>query len=133
MNGSDLVFVIPIALMVILPALIVAVMLAAVMRLLIRASRHQPVSEPDERALLATGTAAPAVVVDVSQPRYTQQVRSELLLEIGLEVRPADRPPFAARVHKRIPLEKIPQVQPGCTVEVRYDPAEPSQVALASP
>jgi hypothetical protein len=85
-----------------------------------------------ERAVLAAGVAAPALILAVDQLRRYGRVSHSLKVELTLEVQPADRPPFTVRLQKRVLLVQIAQLMPGRVVEVRYDPADPSRVAIPS-
>jgi hypothetical protein len=81
------------------------------------------------RQVLASGVSAPAVIQKVWQ---TGTVMNETNPQIGilLEVRPADKPAFQAEAKMFISMLQIPQFQPGAVVQVKYDPQNPTKVAV---
>ncbi len=83
------------------------------------------------RAVLAHGEAAEAVILKAWQ---TGTVMNEVNPQIGLllEVRPANRPAYQAETKMFIPMIQIPQFQPGAVLQVKYDPKDPSKVAVDS-
>jgi hypothetical protein len=81
-----------------------------------------------ERELLATGAPASARIVSVGETGM--YINNQPQVKIVLEVAPADGPTFAATVNKVVSLLQIPRIQPGTVVEVRYDRANPSRLAL---
>jgi hypothetical protein len=82
----------------------------------------------ESAALLRTGTAATATILDVAttgtEMNHDPQVR------LTLQVKPAGQPPFTAVTHRFVSIVEIPRVQPGCEVAVRFDPANPARVAI---
>jgi hypothetical protein len=81
-----------------------------------------------ERELLATGAAAPARILSVGQTGM--YVNNQPQVQILLEVSPPDGPAYQATVNKVISMLQIPRIQPGLVVDVRYDRANPSRLAL---
>jgi hypothetical protein len=81
------------------------------------------------REVLAHGEPAPAVIQKVWQ---TGTVMNEINPQIGLvlEVRPTNKPAFQAETKMFISMVQIPQFQPGAVVQVRYDPQNPTRVAV---
>lgn len=82
-----------------------------------------------EQQLMATGEPAQARVVAVQGTgvlvNYNPQVRMQL------EVYPASgRPPFQTECTTIIPQLAIPRVQPGATLQIRFDPTNPARVAV---
>lgn len=53
------------------------------------------------------------------------------VVEISLRVEPDDGLPFEARVRTAISPVRLPSLQPGARVDVRYDPDAPGRVELA--
>lgn len=47
-----------------------------------------------------------------------------------MEVRPANRPAFQAEAKMFISMLQVPQFQPGAVVQVKYDPLNPTRVAV---
>ena len=114
-----------IALAVILPLVITGIVLLFVAvfvgRLIMNGMQN--------RQVLAHGESAPAVIQKVWQ---TGTVMNETNPQIGmqLEVRPANRPVFQAEAKMFISMLQIPQFQPGSVVQVKYDPQNPTKVAV---
>ena len=82
------------------------------------------------RAILATGEAAQAVIVSVVDTGVT--VNDCPQARLTLEVRPATRPPFVAETTMLVGRFQTGMVMPGASVQVRFDPADPSRVAVES-
>ena len=80
------------------------------------------------RAILQTGLPAYAVVLQLADTGT--RVNDNPQVQIVLEVRPHDRPPFQAVATTIVPIIARPRVQPGQTVTVRYNPQNPQEVAL---
>jgi hypothetical protein len=81
------------------------------------------------RRLLSTGQVAKAKILQANQTGT--YINEQPQVRFLLEVTPTGGVPFQSQATMTIPQIKIPQVQPGSTVDVRYDPADPSRVALA--
>jgi hypothetical protein len=81
------------------------------------------------RNLLSHGEPATAVILKVWE---TGTVMNETNPQIGLllEVRPANRAPYQAETKMFISMIQVPQFQPGVTLAVKFDPADPSKVAV---
>ncbi len=82
------------------------------------------------RAILTTGEAAQAVIVSVADTGVT--VNDCPQARLTLEVRPAARPPFLAETTMLVGRFQTGMVMPGAAVQVRFDPADPSRVAVES-
>ena len=80
------------------------------------------------RELQKTGLPAQAVIVQISDSGMT--VNDDPVAWLDLEVRPETGPAFQARTKCLIPRLDVPRFQPGCTVPVRYDPADHSRVGV---
>lgn len=80
------------------------------------------------RQILQTGLPAYAVVMQIADTGT--RINDNPQIQIYLEVRPHDRPAFHAQTVTVVPMIALPQVQPGQTVRVRYNPANPAEVAL---
>jgi hypothetical protein len=85
--------------------------------------------ERDERArVLEIGVPAHAVIqkVDETGPYYGRVPHLVLTLRIEAQ----DRPPFDATAKGFFRQIDFPRFQPGSRVEVRFDPADPTRVAV---
>jgi Flp pilus assembly protein TadB len=82
------------------------------------------------RAILAMGEPAQAVIVSVVDTGVT--VNDCPQARLTLEVRPASRPPFVAETTMLVGRFQTGMVMPGAAVQVRFDPADPSRVAVES-
>jgi hypothetical protein len=112
--------VILVTLLVAAPVLIISGIFVA--RLLGNSSRN--------RAILAAGEPAQAVIVSVVDTGVT--VNDCPQARLTLEVRPAARPPFVAETTLLVGRFQTGMVMPGMPVQVRFDPADPSRVAVES-
>lgn len=114
------ILVVFIVLLVAAPVLIISAALAA--RLFKNSARN--------REVLATGEPAEAVIVSVMDTGVT--VNDCPQARLTLEVRPAGRPPFLAETTLLVGRFQTGMVMPGAPVHVRFDPADPSRVAVQS-
>ena len=81
------------------------------------------------KELQATGVAAPAEILRLWDTGIT--VNHDPVVGLEVEVRPADRPAYRARIEKTlISRLDVPQFQPGKVIQVRFDPKEPGRVAV---
>lgn len=83
---------------------------------------------PDEK-LLQQGVAAQATILKIWDTGVTLNDNPQVGLL--LEVQAPDRDPFRVEMKSIISRIALPQIQPGRVVPVRYDPQNPSKVALA--
>lgn len=83
---------------------------------------------PNEK-LLKEGVAANATILKIWDTGVTLNDNPQVGLL--LEVQPIGREPFRVEMKSIISRIALAQVQPGRVVPVRYDPANPSNVALA--
>lgn len=94
-----------------------------------------PTGESEARLLRQTGTPAWATILRLWDTGIT--VNDDPVVGLEVEVRPSpptEGAPFRAVIPKsRISRLDVPRVQPGETVAVRYDPNDPSRVALDDP
>lgn len=112
------------ALIPIVVVVIIAVVFGLVFLPMIRGSMRSS-------KLMQTGVSAQAQILKVWQTGMS--VNDQPQLGMLLQVQPTDgTPPFQAEAKKVVPLVQIPQFQPGGMLEVKYDPANPKEVALAA-
>jgi hypothetical protein len=79
--------------------------------------------------LLASGVPAQARVLQLADTGV--RLNDNPQVKLVLEVHPMGQPAYQVETTSFISMIKLAQVQPGQTVNVRYDPADPSKVALA--
>lgn len=79
--------------------------------------------------LLSTGAPAQALVMQLADTGV--RVNDNPQVKLVLEVHPIGQPPYQVETTAFVSMLKLAQIQPGQTVNVRYDPADPSKVALA--
>ena len=112
------------ALIPIVVVVIIAVVFGLVFLPMIRGSMRSS-------KLMQTGVSAQAQILKVWQTGMS--VNDQPQLGLLLQVQPTDgTPPFQAEAKKVVPLVQIPQFQPGGMLEVKYDPANPKEVAIAA-
>jgi len=91
--------------------------------------------EGEAKRIRRVGQAADARVLEIWDTGIT--VNDDPVVGLEVEVRPSpptEGAPFRAVIPKsRISRLDVPRVQPGETVAVRYDPNDPSRVALDDP
>jgi Protein of unknown function (DUF3592) len=78
--------------------------------------------------LLKVGEQAQARILGLSDTGLKVNDNPQIALQ--LEVYPQSRPPFQAQCVAIVSYLAIPRVQPGMMVPVRFDPADPSKIAL---
>ncbi|SRR5258708_2807364 len=81
--------------------------------------------------LLATGEPAQATILRMWDTGT--RLNDNPMVGLALEVHPASRPPYQVETRALVPLVKISQVQTGANIAVRFDPTDPSKVALVLP
>lgn len=86
----------------------------------------------ERERLLGEGVSASATVLNLSMGGMTTQVgvQRHLQVQLQVEVQPPDRAAWQAPLVTMISELQIPQLQPGARLQVRYDPADPSRLAL---
>ena len=114
------------ALAVVLPLLVAAPFIAlagyVVVRLLGNSARN--------RALLATGESALAIILAADDTGVT--VNDSPQVRLTLEVRPDRMQPYQAQTTLLVGRLQIGMLTPGMPVRVKFDPADPSRVAVES-
>jgi len=80
------------------------------------------------RELQKTGQPAKAVILRISDTGMT--VNDDPVVWLELDVHPDAAPVFQARTKCLISRLDVPQFQPGCTIQVRYDPADHTRVGI---
>ncbi|MGV3517325.1 hypothetical protein [Luteitalea sp.] len=75
------------------------------------------------------GQRGEAVVLDISDTGVT--LNDDPVVVLHLEVRRGDGTTYTATARALISRLDIPQVQPGATLAVAIDPADPAKVALS--
>ncbi|HEV2764950.1 MAG TPA: DUF3592 domain-containing protein [Pyrinomonadaceae bacterium] len=82
------------------------------------------------RALLATGEPAPALILSAADTGVT--VNDSPQVRLRLQVQPAGRPPYEAETTLLVGRLQTGMLAPGMPVQVKFDPADPSRVAVES-
>lgn len=82
------------------------------------------------RALLQNGQTAQAVILNMWDTGVS--INDNPRIGMKLEVRPPNGAPFQAEVKQVISRLSASQYQPGQMLEVKYDPANPSKVAISA-
>jgi hypothetical protein len=89
------------------------------------------VRQLQEDAVLAKGTPARAVVLELVATGNLYNETPEL--RIVLQVTPASGEPWRAHVLEFVSAHDTPKIQPGTEISVKYDPEQPSRVAIVEP
>jgi hypothetical protein len=80
------------------------------------------------RELQKTGLPAKATILKISDTGMT--INDDPVAYLDLEVHPANGAAFRARTKCLISRLEVPQFQPGCSIPVRYDPADHTRVGV---
>ena len=82
--------------------------------------------------LLSTGSRAKARVLRVRETGTSVQTggHRQLMVRLDVEVHVVGQRPVSAKLAPLVSEVHIPQVQPGAWLDVRYDPMDPTKVAL---
>ena len=80
--------------------------------------------------LLSTGALAPAVIMSVQDTGASLNDKPQAA--ITLQVNPPGQAPFQAVATMFVDRFQVGMLLPGVQVQVRYDPANPTRVAIAS-
>jgi hypothetical protein len=81
------------------------------------------------KELEQNGVSAPAEILEIWDTGWT--VNDNPVIGMKVRVQPADRPSFEATIEKtRISRIAVPQFQPGRVVPVRFDPKDPTVIAV---
>ena len=78
--------------------------------------------------ILATGKPATATIVGISDTGVT--INQNPVVAFDLEVQPDNAAPFRAHTKALVSRLDVPQIQPGRKVPVKFDPKQPSRVAI---
>ncbi len=83
-----------------------------------------------KQRVLQTGVPATATIVRVwdTGTRINNNPRVGMLLQ----VQPATGPSFQAEIKETVSVVQMPMFQPGAQLDVKYDPAQPTNVAIVS-
>jgi hypothetical protein len=111
---------------VVLPLLTAAPFVALAAYFVVRLVRNGARS----RALLATGEPAEAVILAAADTGVT--VNDCPQARLTLEVRPEGRPPYRAEATMLVGRLQTGMLVPGTHARVKFDPADPSRVAVES-
>jgi hypothetical protein len=90
--------------------------------------RSSSAARAERERVWAEGTPATATVVSLDGTGAS--INNDLEVDLVLDVSAAGRPPYRATVRRYVSPLVIPRVQPGCTLDARVDPADPSTVVL---
>jgi hypothetical protein len=81
-----------------------------------------------QQALLTSGTPGKATVKNFTDTGTLVNFNPQVVLD--LEVVCAGKDPYAAQLTTAVPQVYLGQLQPGASVGVRVDPADPSSIAI---
>jgi hypothetical protein len=97
---------------------------------ILRVVRNASGGDKATRQLLQTGMPAQARIVQVQRTGMT--INDNPVVNILLEVYPQNgQPPFQAWAKKTVSLFQISQYQVGAVIPVRFNPADPTKIAIA--
>ena len=110
----------------IIPVVVIAILAITLGPFLIRLLRNSQMTNQ----VMKTGVDAPATIVRT----WDTGVRINDNPQVGmlLQVQPPGGAPFQAEVRQTVSIVQIGMFQPGAQLQVKYDPANPTRVAIAS-
>jgi hypothetical protein len=110
----------------IIPVVVIAILAITLGPFLIRLLRNSQMTSQ----VMKTGVDAMATIVRT----WDTGVRINDNPQVGmlLQVQPPGGAPFQAEVRQTVSIVQIGMFQPGAQLQVKYDPANPSRVAIAS-
>jgi hypothetical protein len=108
----------------VLPIVITVIVLGSVLAFLVPLLRRSA----ENSRLLQTGEPAQARILGLQDTGV--KINDNPQLRLVVEVHPMSRPPFQAEVIAVVSFLAIPRIQPGCMVQVKFDPMNPAKVAL---
>jgi hypothetical protein len=85
---------------------------------------------PAQRRLLKTGQRAEATILDVIATNNYFERKTMQAVILVLEVRPEDRPAYTVRIKRSAPVHGNSHYAAGMQMIVRFNPANPRQIAL---
>lgn len=83
-----------------------------------------------KQRVLQTGVAATATIVRVWDTGT--RINDNPCVGMLLQVQPAAGAPFQAEIKETVSIVQMPLFQPGAQLDVKYDPAQPTNVAIVS-
>jgi hypothetical protein len=83
-----------------------------------------------KQKVLQTGVGATATIVSIRDTGT--RINDNPVIAMQLQVQPSGAPSFQAEIKETVSILQIPQFQPGAQLEVKYDPAQPTNVAIVS-
>jgi hypothetical protein len=83
-----------------------------------------------KQKVLQTGVQATATIISIRDTGT--RINDNPVIAMQLQVQPTGAPSFQAEVKETISILQIPQFQPGAQLEVKYDPMQPTSVAIVS-
>ena len=117
MEINDLAWIIPVAVAGLILVIMVIVFGLMIRRWLIK------------QKVLQTGVAATATIVSVRDTG--SRINDDPVVGIRLQVQPPSGPSFQVEVKETVSILQIPLFQPGAQLDVKYDPADQTRVAIA--
>jgi hypothetical protein len=84
-----------------------------------------------ERQLLRHGTEATATIIALQDTG--DEVNADAVIQLTVEVEPEGRGPYRAQIVTPLSALDLQTHRVGTRVRVRYDPEDPSKVALVGP
>jgi len=106
----------------------IAALLALVTGCSVTGMVDRATGEDVNREIRQKGLPARATVVEIWDTGVT--VNDDPVVGFRLEVEAVGRPQWRAETRALVSLLAIPRVQPGAVLPVRYDPSDPSRVAI---
>lgn len=86
----------------------------------------------ETKRILSTGRPATAMVVQISESSVggTMTINDQPYLNLQLEVRDGNTPPYTVSLDTIIPRSAVPQFQPGALIPVKVDLNDPMNIAI---
>lgn len=119
--------------MTFLPVIIAIVVVLPTLFFVVRLMKGLDSGQKDIAQLMQTGSMAQGRVVQVQMGgmTVTTGAHRNLQLQVTVDVYPQGGQPWRAQVTQLVSELQVAQLQPGATVEIRYDPQNPQRAVVA--
>ena len=109
---------------ILIPVVVVLILAVTIGPMLIRLARNSAMTSQ----VMQSGVTATATIVNTWDTGM--RINDNPQVGIQLQVQPPNGAPFQAEVRQTVSIVHLGMYQPGATVQVKYDPANPSRVAI---
>ncbi len=109
---------------ILIPVVVILILAVTIGPMLIRLARNSQMTSQ----VMQSGVTATATIINTWDTGM--RINENPQVGIQLQVQPPNGAPFQAEVRQTVSIVHLGMYQPGATVQVKYDPANPSRVAI---